>query len=643
MKILKVIPITRGIFTDNLSYFTTGDVKAGALVSVTIKGKSVMALVKEAVDVKSAKSAVRHFPFQLKKIKSVKADFFINPEFLKTAENLAFYFVFSSGAIIKEMMPQKILESAADFSFKEKKKSSSRHEILFVESPKEERLKNYKSIIREEFAKNSSVFLCLPIVRELETFGRELGKGIEKYTVIFNAKTAKKSMAELWKKSLNEPHPLLIIGTPLFLFIPRNDIGTVIMENESSWQYKLRRRPYLDFRKAGEELTKNLKIRLILGDEIGSIENHYRCENGLIPTSFGVGTPTPSGVGVSSSVSRLPRINSPAEQSLISMKGNKSSLISAKLQKIIKTGQEKNERILLFINRRGHSLTTICGDCGAIITCNKCETPLVLHRHPTQAAERRFICHKCFSAVNVAKSCPSCKSWNLRSFGVGIQKTEEEIRRLFPEVNLFKLDSDTIKTKKQGDEIMEKWQKASKAILLATELLFSFLNQNVENVAVVSVDNLFALPDFRINERVFRLLLNLRKLATKNFLIQTRLNDQSLFENVIKGNISEFYQSELESRKKFNYPPFKTLIKITIERKNRKQLENDILFLKNELKEYEPFSFPAFISKIKNNYLWHILLKLDPGTWPLKQEKLHQILSSLPPIWKINVDPETLL
>ena len=128
-------------------------------------------------------------------------------------------------------------------------------------------------------------------------------------------------------------------------------------------------------------------------------------------------------------------------------------------------------------------------------------------------------------------------------------------------------------------------------------------------------------------------------MAKKTFLIQTRLSPSvysQLFNDVIRGNVSGFYKTEIENRKQFQYPPFKLLIKITREGKNKLQIKKEVEVVKKILKDWNPIVYPAFISKVKNTYIWNILLKVDPETWPIP-------LPPLPPAWKIDVDPETLL
>ncbi len=311
-------------------------------------------------------------------------------------------------------------------------------------------------------------------------------------------------------------------------------------------------------------------------------------------------------------------------------------IISVKLQKILKDAYENNEKVILFINRRGYHPTTICNDCLATILCEKCNTPLVLHKNGEESA---WVCHKCLTEIKMPEQCPYCKSWRMTMLGIGIQKVAEEVSRLFPKFKLFRMDSDAIKTPKQGKEIAEKFIITPGSVLIGTEILFSYIRQPAERVAVISIDALFTLPDFRIHEKIFHLLLRLRSLAKKTFLIQTRLSPtvyNQLFNDVIRGNVSGFYKTEIENRKQFQYPPFKLLIKITREGKNKLQVKKEVEAVKKLLKDWSPIVYPAFISKVKNTYIWNILLKVDPETWPIP-------LPPLPPAWKIDVEPETLL
>jgi primosomal protein N' (replication factor Y) len=621
MKLLKVVPITKGV-SKELSYFTIKDVNKGALVTIPLRKKSVTALVVKSEEVKDQKTKIRQSPYSLKGIRSVKTANFFTKEFVTACQKIAEYFLADTGSVIKELCPQAILEKTPTTKTSIPPPENTEHDISLFQALKRERIKYYKNLIRAEFAKDRSIFLCVPSAQKVKEYEQELKKGVEQYIFSFNSKLSKKEMERRWIASLEEKHPVLIIATGLFLSLPRTDIKTVIIDDEGSPLYKPQNRPFVDIRKAAEILSKETNSSLILADEIVRLESYLRKEKNEI-----------------SSVAHVsPKILSRAEESLINI-GPLKTTISNELKEMIESSYKNNEHTLIFINRRGYELSTVCNDCGKILGCIKCSTPLVLHKD----YKRKFVCHKCLSEYDVIERCPYCKSWKLVTLGSGIQKVNEEIQKLFPEFKIFRLDKDSIKSRKEGEELLDRYQNTAGAILISTELLFSFFSGSFDRIGVVSVDGLFNLPDFGINERIFRMLMRLKMRARKNFLVQTRMPDNQIFLNLFKGNIGGFYNAELSAREQFGYPPFKTLIKIICEDKNKQRAKSEITKLKQRLKTYNPIVFAAFTPKIKNYYRFYLLIKVEPKTWPEEQKELHSILSSLPRNWKIELNPESLL
>ena len=626
MKILTVVPISKGIFKNNLSYFTTKDVKLGSIVTVQVRKKNVPAIVISSAPVKNVKSGLKKSEFSLKPIKSIVSDSFFRPEFIEACQIAGDYFVSSLGLIIKDFIPIKILELNNHST--NNKKGGNYFETSLLQTTKKERIQNYKSVVREEFAKGKSVFFCLSTLSDINKFSYELRKGIEKYSFIMHSNLPSKKIKEIWIKALKEEHPILIIATKSFLSLPRNDISTIILENESSPFYKSQTRPFTDARKFAEILASKIKAKLIFGDSMIRTETYYR----LNPTMT------------------VSRILSEAEQIIIDMNQETNTwqktkifpLISLKLQQMIKEVHENKEKIILFINRRGYYPYTVCNDCMRTLLCEKCETPLVLHKKENEK-NIKFICHKCLKETLAPEKCPYCQSWRLMTLGIGIQKITEEIEKIFPHIKLFRIDSDLIKNSKQGNETIKNFLNTSGSILIGTEILFSYVNQPVERVAVISLDSLFTIPDFHANEKVFNTILKLRSLSQKTFLIQTRMPNKNLFNDATRGNISGFYKNELDARRESQYPPFKLLIKITMEEKNSEKLKRDLEKTEKMLEKWNPLAYPAFIPKVKNMHIWHLLLKIDPQTWPDKQQELRQILSSLQPLCKVDVNPESLL
>ncbi|MEK9209572.1 MAG: primosomal protein N' [Patescibacteria group bacterium] len=631
MNLINVVPIARNAPQKEISYFSPGPLPKGAVIFVELKKKKVPALVTLSEDIKTKKAEIKKSSFVLKKIKSAELKFFLAPELVEAAKKTAAFFAAPLGVILKSVIPAKILALKQDTEKESRLVSMSietaknYHQKIFFQAEKKDRVKYYKNIIREEFAKNKSVFFCVPTGLEMEKSASLLKQGVEKHTITLHSKLNKKTLIQSLNVISQKTHPVLVIASALFLCLTDSDFGTIIIERENSPHYKLKNRPFIDFRVFASLLAETLKIRLLLGDLVPRIETYWKKEQNLI-----------------SAIDSSPRILTKAEDILVNMRewrGNKFRIIGDELKEMALDAQKNQEKVLLFVNRRGHSPTIICGDCGRTIICPNCSSPLVLHADK----QRKMICHKCLAVLPAIESCPYCHSWKIQSFGIGIQKTAEELEKIIPGIKISRFDSDAIKTEKQAKEFAKKFISQKNGLLLATELFFGYFGEkySFDRVAVVSVDNLLSLPDFRINEHLFYTLINLKITAEKTFLIQTRVPEAPLFEFAVKGNITGFLNKELESRKKFGYPPFTALIKITKENKNNAELQTEIMALASRLKNFSPVEFPSFIAKIKGNYRWNILLKLKPGSWP--NPLLGEILTGLSPNWKVNVDPDNLL
>lgn len=633
MKIINVAPIAKGFTGETLSYFTSKNVEIGGIVTITIKRRVVPGIVIASMDAKQAKIDLRNSPFALKSIKSVKASGLITPAFLLACKEVAQHFVSTLGSVLTDFIPKVILDNASDDmappNISNSKNPSYHLDVSVCQGTREERMQHYRSVIREEFARGRSVFFCVPTVSDLEDFSEGLKRGIEKHTVCAHSRLSKKKMLETWKFIVEENHPILIVSTKTFLSVPRKDLGVIIIDPESSPAFKMEARPYVDVRKAAEIIASNLGVRLILGDTLVRAESFAK-----------------------SNKSQLPRVLTDTEQIIVDMtrkenaetkKKEEFKIFSPRLEEILKNAAHKNEQSVLFINRRGHAPSTVCNDCLRTLLCGKCESPLVIHREGQADKKSKFVCHKCLAQTTIPEQCPYCQSWKLVSLGVGNQRVAEELETLLPDAKIFRIDSDIVKTKKKGDDIAEKFFKTPGAILVGTESLFSYIKKPVDNVAALSIDSIFTLPDFKANEKAFQLLLKLRSLARKNFLIQTGMPDLKLFDDVTRGHITGFYHDELEQRRSFNYPPYKMIIKITKGNSNKEALKKEIDIIMTYLKSFDAIDYPAFIPKEKNLFKWNVVIKIDPAQWPKELAKLHSFLFYLPPSWRVDVEPDSLL
>jgi len=634
MYLIRVAPIGRGIFKNDLHYFSSENIPLGALVSVTVRHRIIPGLVLEITAVSDAKTAIKSYPYSIKKIDNVKAKEFLLPEFMELAHETSHYYAGTLGGTLSALVPHTILERGASFansphSKNQKnapKQTRSRWEgTIAIQGTDKERLIFYKSRVREGFARHMSVFLCLPTVKDIEHFIEQLERGIHEFTIPLHGKLSKTQLYENWKRAVVSSHPVLIVGTGAYLSVPRKDIGIILMDKESSPAYKTMTRPYLDYRYVAKLYAKKKNASLVVGDVVLRTETVYEKESGNCHSSSKINY----------------HVLSRARTTIVDMTKYKErkpfAVLSDESIEAIQNALNKKERVFVFAHRKGLSTFTACDDCGTTQLCDTCNSPLVLYK---KNEETIFVCHKCGTHYESKRLCNGCGGWRLTALGVGINRVEDALKKQFPKNKLFIIDAEHVQNHKNGKAIIEKFLKTSGSILLGTEMSFFYLYEPTETVIVASIDSFFSLPDFRIKERALNILMRAKTIAKNTFIVQTRNADWSLFEYIRSGNLVNFYRDEIEERSMLKYPPFSTLIKITLSGEYKIILET-LNQLKEYVKPYNAVIYPAFTKKIKGKNQAHLLLKLKHGQWP--DEKLHKKLKGLPPEFRVVVDPSDLL
>jgi len=628
--LIKVTPIAKAIGRETLTYFASEDLSVGTIVSAPIRKKIIKAVVVETSPATDAKTELRRASFAIKKLSRGSTRGNMPEGFIKTANQIAGGIGSTTGAVLNACLAPTLLEKMSQSRILKKNHGSPNRpeaEKFVIQADDNERISHYRSLIREEFAKGSSVFLALPSGHEAETMFSVLSKGIEDFTFLLHPGITKKKVGETWDKIRLEKHPVLVIATANFLPLPRTDLGTIIFENENSRSYLTQSRPYIDLRLLGEQFAKQIKARFLLGASVLRIETIWRTKEGelveYVPLKF--------------------RSLSTVKGLLISQKRKDSdsqsafSPISEELKKLIQDCRNNNERLFIFAARKGLAPQTACNDCGTIVMCERCSAPAVLYNSPKK---NFFLCHRCGLKREADFTCKNCGGWRLKPLGIGIDRLATEITGLFPDLPIFQISGEKTKTTKQATDVAKKFYASGGGLLLGTELALSYLKEPVENSAIGAVDSLFSIPDFRIEERVFSILLKVKSLATTRFLIQTRSPENKVFNYVLSGNLLDFYRDEIESRKKFFYPPFSVLIKLSLAG-NRQAVLAQMKEFEIDFADYSPVVFPAFINVIKGRYIMNALIRISRVGWP--DQKLLNRLFELSPSWKVAINPENLI
>ncbi len=650
MYIITVIPIQKGFQRENLTYFSPTEIPIGSIVTIPLRAKVADAIVINTLSARDIKSDIKKADFQLKKVLTIKGPSPLSDSFFKACEKIRDYTISNTGTIIKTLTPAAFIDNLKDLKknkkIEEKTESENiKQEKLIFQALTEDRLSWYRTLIRESFAKKESVFVCVPTRFDIEKFKEELGKGISQYVYTFHSDLTKKALVTSYNSCIEEEHPVIIIGTGIFLSIPRHDIKTIILENESSDSYKQFSRPFVDIRTFVEILSSISKTKLIFGDTLLRPETLYRHDQG----EFG---------NVASPLFRLPQAE---RQMVVDMKeevnekGIKAfDVLSDTARKMIGYAIEHNESVLLFTVRKGLAGVTTCNDCGASVLCPSCETPLVLYgsrqRNATKVTSSRiFMCNKCGRKETTEMRCEKCFSWNLNPIGIGTDRVYDEVRKSFPKAKIIQIDKETTNTEKEAREAIIEFYKNPGSILIGTEMVFSYINKEITHSAIISLDGLLSIPSFNITQKILHTIEKLHSITKRNLLIQTRNTDNKILEHILSGNVLPLYREDLNERKQFGYPPFKRLIKISFTG-GASDTEKARNFIDKYLGGYDPQIFSAFVGKAKGQYTTNTVIKIEPNLWPIPlsdkkviSEHLSENLHRLPPPFSINVDPEDLL
>jgi len=631
--IIEAIPIARGVENETLTYYSQTKPETGAIIKIPLRRKSVSGLVVRVESTKNLKLEIRSAKFQLKRIEAVSSCRLIQEAAVNAARETAQHFAGSPGTVLNSVIPRAILESTPELQIPKKKnidRSMTVTPKAVLQENDDDRFVHYRSLIRESFAKNESLFFCVPTAREVNKARNYLSRGIEKYTIAFHGYLSKKEIVSLWKKSLSSEHPILIIGTGIFLTIPRHDLKTIIIEQEHSSAYRTFSRPFFDYRIFAEKYAENIEAKIIFGDSLLRIETLWRSEEEhfteISPLKF-------------RSLNKVNQYIVDMRKS-ISKESRTFKIFSEELTEILSKTESEHRHTILFSTRRGLSPTTVCGDCGSIVKCKSCHASVILHRGNLESGGNFFLCHSCGERRSAAEKCVVCGNWKLIPLGIGSELIEDEIKKIFPKLSVSRIDSDTATTQKKAEQIVTKFQNSPSGVLIGTEAMFFTGIKPVDNVCIVSLDALFSIPDFRIHEKIIHFIMSLRDLSLNTFILQTRNPDEAVLRDAYAGHLADFYHREIKMRRHLSYPPFSVLIKITAEG-DKDDISKIMETIRTDISPYDLSVFPAFIKTSRNKHALHGIIKVPYGKWV--DEKLLRVIKKLPASILICVNPESVL
>jgi len=466
----------------------------------------------------------------------------------------------------------------------------------------------YLQLIGEVLKKEKTAIVLVPeISLTPQMVDRFIARFGENKIAVLHSKLSIGERFDQWNK-IKSGECKIVIGARSAIFAPVQNLGLIIIDEEHDSSYKSESNPRYNAKELAGFMAKKNNIPLILGSATPDINTYYKAQTGQIELLQ---------LSKRANEASLPNVEIvDLRQELAN--GNRS-ILSTKLYSKIEENLENKKQTILFLNRRGYSTFVMCRECGYTVKCKSCNITMTYHLN-----ENRLKCHYCGHEQRNVLECPECKSKNIKYFGTGTQRLEDEINKIFPTASTIRMDIDTVNKKNSHEEILNKFKNENIDILIGTQMVVKGHHfPNVTLVGVIAADSSLYLEDYRSNERTFQILTQVAGRAGRESLpgevvIQTYNPDNFAIECSKKQNYNIFYETEIELRKQLKYPPFCDIISIGLtdidENKIKNVAEKLYEYISNYIKKeklgdiiYKPLPCP--IDKIKNRYRWRIILK----------------------------------
>ena len=452
-----------------------------------------------------------------------------------------------------------------------------------------------------------SIMLVPEISLTPQTVDRFLSRFGEEKIAVLHSKLSVGERYDQWKK-IERGDAKIVIGARSAIFAPVQNLGLIIIDEEHDESYKSEMSPRYNAKELANYLGEKNNVPVVLGSATPDMGTYYKAINEKTEL-----------------IELTKRANNASlpEVEIVDLRnelatGNKT-MISEKLHEAIEENLKNKRQTILFLNRRGFSTFIMCRDCGYTSKCKNCDITLTYH-----LKENKLKCHYCGYETNALTLCPECGSKNIRYFGTGTQKLEEQVKSIFPQASTIRMDIDTVTKKNSHEDILNSFKNDGIDILIGTQMVVKGHDfPNVTLVGVIAADSSLNIDDYRAHERTFQTLTQVAGRAGRGkdkgkVIIQTYNPDTFCIQYAQKQDYKLFYDTEIHLRKQLRYPPFCDIILIGISSKIKKELETISNKIYEDLKEkikteklqillYKPV--PAPIDRIKNKFRWRIIVK----------------------------------
>ena len=467
----------------------------------------------------------------------------------------------------------------------------------------------YIHLIRQTLEQKKQVLYLLPEIaltvqmmeRLQRVFGNRLG--------IYHSKYSDAERVEIWQKQLST-HPYdVILGARSAVFLPFQDLGLVIVDEEHETSYKQQDpMPRYHARSAAIMLAQMFGAKTLLGTATPSLETYHNAKTG----KFGIVELFQRYQGIELPEIQIVDIKDLQHRKM--MNGPFSPLLLSKVRDAL----ERGEQVILFQNRRGYAPVVECKQCGWVPHCQHCDVSLTFHRHLNQLS-----CHYCGYTYQVPTECPNCGCIHLQTRGYGTEKIEAEVHDIFPEARIARMDLDTTRSRQAYERIIGDFSSGRTNLLIGTQMISKGLDfDKVSVVGILNADSMLNYPDFRAYEHAFMMMSQVGGRAGRRgkrglVILQTKSPDLPLIQQVVHNDYAAFYRLLIAERQQFKYPPFYRLIYVFLKHRDDRTVETASIEMVSRLRQW--FGARALgpdkpsVSKVKSLSIRKLVLKFEPG------------------------------
>ncbi len=473
----------------------------------------------------------------------------------------------------------------------------------------------YMQVIEEVINNNKTAIVLVPEISLTPQFVFNFKSRFGDDVALLHSALSDGERYDEWRKIARD-EVKIVVGARSAIFAPLKNLGIIIIDEEHSDSYKQESTPRYNAIDIAEFRAEYNNIPVVLGSATPTLERMARASKNLYKL-----------------IELKKRINNASLPNCIIVdmaeeikKGN--YLLSERLQVEIESAISREEQIILLLNRRGFSTTITCSNCGFTYKCPNCDITLTYHK-----LKENLRCHYCGYTIFKKNNCPKCHE-ELNFYGYGTEKLEAEIKNIYPNLRVLRMDADTTRNKNGHEKIIEKFRNHEYDILVGTQMISKGLDfPMVSTVGIINADTTLNIPDFRSGEKTFDLLYQAagragRSNTVGNVIIQTFNKDNFILKCVAEQDYEKFYNYEMNIRKKLKYPPYYYLISLKVTSKDYEMCSKEATkvynYLRKNISEKSLVLGPttANVFKVNNVYRFGIIIKyrFDDKIMPVLKE-----------------------